>query len=50
MAPIALIGVTLSAGCLAPTIITMILVKITVPYMIETLITMMRTWTCDRMA
>ena len=48
--PIALIGVTLS-GCLAPmAIITMILVKITVPYMIETLITMMRTWTCDRMA
>ena len=48
--PIALIGVTLS-GCPAPmAIITMILVKITVPFMIETLITMMRTWTCDRMA
>ena len=48
--PIALIGVTLSA-CLAPmAVITMILVKITVPFMIETLITMMRTWTCDRMA
>ena len=36
VAPIALIGVTLSVGCLAPTIITMILVKITVPLMMET--------------
>ena len=42
MAPIALIGVTLSAGCLALTIITMILVKITVPLMMETVIRMMR--------
>ena len=31
-------------------VITMILVKITVPFMMETLITMMRTWACDRMA
>ena len=51
MAPdTALIGVTLSA-CLAQlAVITMVLVKIPVPFMIETLITMMRTWTCDRMA
>ena len=45
--PIALIGVTLSAAWPAPAVITMISVRTPVPLLMETVLAMMRSRTCE---